>query len=523
MTYYQHPDPAEGVLRRDFTYTYLAARDLHEQVRANPAEVPQKTFSALEAILTNFMHDAQKNAHHLYREAARGLSCLLVRDADPQKAGRALAVLGSMLGEGTRKARLAVASVLGGLPTSVRGPRLENIYRGALPEVELSRLLESCRAQGGAVRREGRSLLFDAGNQVLVVKLARSGERGRGLSREALWMQELAGMDFGARFEIPRPVSPEGAPVFYLRGGPREPGLHERGLAMAYLAHPDYFAYPNDHRPGRLLPEERFVEVMERSALLFGELAGRGILHDSPIPLFHNRTTGHRRVDAGVYEWHRMGRLDRWLHSCRYPNFGCSGVRDFEHLHAYRGEGMDLYRAVGSTFLSLALVAGSYFRAKAPGLVGFAAPETPVDARHLFDPQLLERVLERIYAGFYRGFTGAREPSKTPFDLPRLAQRMVQEMGVDQYMYENLRIEDQENMDDARFTAFVTARGLSAERAAGLRRGEADVPLPTGPHLGRFNNLISLPEIIEFSAAAAARCLAGRYLRDHVPEMAAGF
>jgi hypothetical protein len=35
----------------------------------------------------------------------------------------------------------------------------------------------------------------------------------------------------------------------------------------------------------------------------------------------------------------------------------------------------------------------------------------------------------------------------------------------------------------------------------------------TGPHLGAFNNRISLPELTELVAAGAALCIAGRFWR----------
>jgi hypothetical protein len=36
----------------------------------------------------------------------------------------------------------------------------------------------------------------------------------------------------------------------------------------------------------------------------------------------------------------------------------------------------------------------------------------------------------------------------------------------------------------------------------------------TGPHLGGFNQPISLPELIAFAAACAARCVAGRFRQE---------
>ena len=69
-------------------------------------------------------------------------------------------------------------------------------------------------------------------------------------------------------------------------------------------------------------------------------------------------------------------------------------------------------------------------------------------------------------------------------------------------------------MTDEDFWAFLTSRGMDAAAARQARRGEADVALETGPHLGAFNNRTSLPEMNEAVAAAVAACLAARHARE---------
>ena len=64
------------------------------------------------------------------------------------------------------------------------------------------------------------------------------------------------------------------------------------------------------------------------------------------------------------------------------------------------------------------------------------------------------------------------------------------------------------------FADFLRTRGLDDATIAGLSRGEADVALTTGPHLGNFNDRTSLPELGEAVAAAVAGCLAARHDRD---------
>jgi hypothetical protein len=45
-----------------------------------------------------------------------------------------------------------------------------------------------------------------------------------------------------------------------------------------------------------------------------------------------------------------------------------------------------------------------------------------------------------------------------------------------------------------------------------LKRGQRDILISSGPHLGDFNRQISLPELVESAAAMAAVCIAGQYL-----------
>jgi hypothetical protein len=47
-------------------------------------------------------------------------------------------------------------------------------------------------------------------------------------------------------------------------------------------------------------------------------------------------------------------------------------------------------------------------------------------------------------------------------------------------------------------------------------QGQADLILQTGPHLGGFNQAISLPELIRSTGAAAADCVARRFRRQRL-------
>jgi hypothetical protein len=220
-----------------------------------------------------------------------------------------------------------------------------------------------------------------------------------------------------------------------------------------------------------------------------------------------------RRPDRGLYEWTRAGRLDRWLSSCRFPNIGKTGIRDFEHFISFSGSSRKLYQHIGSHVLSLVLVAGSYFRNLETGLVGLDSNGQPVDARHLFDAGLFAETVHSIFLNYYKGFTGTDFCGPLPFDLNAFVSRLIDEMGVDRYMEEILRVAEQIAMTDAAFYDFLADRGFSEEQIEKFEKGRADIPILTGPHLGGFNQTISVPELIEFTGATSALCVADRYFR----------
>jgi hypothetical protein len=362
---------------------------------------------------------------------------------------------------------------------------------------------------------------IDKENRLLVVKFACAGDSYRSIYREAVWMEHLSsgGYSFAVRFNIPVAVKIDGSYVFRLEnrpvGIPDRIDLHPEGYAICFIAHKDYFAYPNEHRPERRLTMEGFKEVMFRNAWLLGKLTFLGIVHSAPIQLFHNRVQRGRREDHGLYEWSRGGRLDRWLDSCCYPNFGITGVRDFEHLIGFNGLSRELYRYIGAQIFSLLLVAGSYFRNKDRGRFGLDGQGNPVDARDLFDKQFLMELVQEISLSYYHGFVGTEFAGKVPFDFGELTSRMIDEMGVDRHMEEVLRVVDQKQMSDKEFSKFLGERGYSEDEIKGFKKGVEDITIYTGPHLGGFNERISLPELIESAGTMAALCIAGRYWREN--------
>ncbi len=507
----------------DFSAAYMAVCDLYALVQRHPEVIRSKTISALEGVLKDLRFSSQTQSFFLCREAADALASIVVRGKGEPFADQAASALKSILGKATGNPKRACAEALGSLPVSISGPRtkeeaVEEVPRATWQEVLEQRHIRTCNAPAVI----GRSLVvsMDEGDSLLVLKLASGEDSVRFIRNEALWMEHLCsgGYHFPVRFNIPNAIKIHGSYVFRLENPPEKvygrvnpkPHLY----AMGFVAHKDYFSYPNDHRRERRLTGEEFGEVMSRNAWLLGKLTSLGIVHCAPIPLFHNRVQRDRRADQGLYEWQRGGRLDRWLDSCCFPNFGVTGIRDFEHLMAFRGGGRKLYYRMGTQILSLLLVIGSYFRHKDKTRVGLDGNGNPVDARDLFHRSRLEGLVRETFLNYYNGFVGKEFAGEPLVDCEALASRMIEEMGVDRHMEEVLRVVDQRQMTDQEFRAFLATRGYSEEQALVFTKGVKDIVIYSGPHLGGFNERISLPELVECVGAMSALCILGRYWEE---------
>lgn len=503
----------------DFIAKYHAVTDLRQLARKQPGVLDEITINSLEQLLQSRAFGKVRQAYVLFREAASVMTDMATAPGNNGMGPKALASLNRLLLTIDGSAHRGVAEALGSLPVSIRKPQPIDNRRPSPPSVSWTRLLESGGlALNGTPWFIGRSLVAATSEKhhLLVVKLAQKGDTAVGLAKEISWMERLEQsiFDIDCRFHIPAPLRFENQPVFRINripvSLPAAVNRHSDGLAIAFIAHRDYFVYPNQLGSNG----EAVREVLKRSALLLGRLAAGGVIHDAPIPLFHNRTQRLRREDQGRYQWYRSGRLDRWLDSCAFPNFGLSGLRDFEHLQPFDGDSRILYRHIGSHFLSLLLVAGSHFRCRDKTKAGFDPNGSPVDVRHLFDHQLLKTMIRDIFHGYFAGFTGKSPVAALPVDMDRLTGRMIEEMGVDRYMTELLRQADQKALTDGEFFGFLKERGYSDEQVKGLKRGEKDILISSGPHLGDFNRQISLPELITGVAAMSAVCIAGRFANE---------
>lgn len=517
-----HPEPDVSCIpSRSFSATYMALRTIYSRSSLEPESVGPELLQALERVLQDRTHVRQTCAQFMYTLAAESLAEIALRSPEENVAAGAHDILARFALHTLGDPCMAAARALGTLPARIPRPEPPGPTEGEPFAAPVHTVLHRAGISDPGVRRAGRSLIFDepGRSRPLVLKCSPRSEDAASLRREAAWMQELRRYShlFPARFELPEPLFERRGWVFRTPAEDLPAGGLGRGevCCLAFLAPRGYFAYPNE--PGRPAAAESFLEIMERSSLLFGWLASRGILHTAPIPLFHNRTQQTRRDDLGGYLWTRRGRLDRWLHSSWHPNFADSGLRDFEHLEPHTGSRTELFRAVGNQVLGLLLVAGSYFRSSCPEQAGLDPHGAPRDLRERFDRCLLAQAVDQIFTAYYRGFTGDSFPGPLPSGLDTLVDRMIEEMGVDRYMAETLRIEDQEAMDDEGFRSFLLQRGVEPEAVSGLPRGVREITLMTGPHLGGFNQAISLPEILDFSAGAAGAAVSSLYLQQKLP------
>lgn len=508
----------------DFTAAFLKVQELRRHVDEAPDAIDHGTVRLLQRLLTHEPYQAQRQAYFFSRETALVLRDVLEKCPRLDVTEHARRALERLAVETQGACQRASCEALGALPLPMAPPSLPpdpDPIRVPMVSLDHFGFRQRTGAAFASWNRCGRSLwVREPGtDRLLTIKTAGDPQGARALFREIQWMHILsqnADLLDGDRSSIPRPLSPHGPCLFRLKTTEEAAHVFEAEgalWAIAFSAPPDYFVYPNQPVNGRMPSKAAFLAALRRSARVLGRLASHGIVHTAPIPLFHNRVQRHRREDGGLYRWPRGGRLDRWLESCDFPNFGQSGLRDLEHLEPAGTRGMPLHEQIGMHFLSFLLVAGSYFRNRDRRLRGRREDGSVVDVRDWFDEAFLVKVIEAVFTAYYEAFTGWAAPTDVPWDVVQLARRMIDEMGVDRHMEEILRVADQENMSDEEFWTFLEERGKPSEQAGRLPRGKEDIVLLTGPHLGAFNDRISLPEIIHFVGAAAALCISGRYFR----------
>jgi hypothetical protein len=512
---------------RDFGAIYTAVAGLQFTLKQMPPDDLKTTVGVLSRILAKQPHKQRRQSYFLHRKAADTLLDILTDTGQPAIAAAARQALFECLSRSDSTALRAAAEALGSLPVklpALTAPVFDKDF-SAITVSWPAFLDQIGEKPGNRFFWKGRNLVLPLPQtgRMLTIKTAVRPDDQPLLHAEGAWMDHLSNTwprlcDRPDIFTIPQPVRIKGRYVFRLDGLPvtpvPDPGKSASRYATGFISHPDYFCYPNEYEPSRPLSNREIVAMLNNGAFILGKLASTGIIHTAPIPLFHNRVQRHRREDGGIYQWSRGGRLDRWLDSCRFPNIGKTGLRDFEHFIGFNDHSRKLYEYIGTHLFSLVLIAGSCFRNRDPSRVGLRPDGSPVDARDLFDPVLLKTAIDYIFYAYYQGFTGNRYSGKPPLDLDRLTGRLIEEMGVDRHMEEILRVAEQQVMTDREFFAFLSDRGFKTEEITGIKKGAADITILTGPHLGAFNSRISLPELTEFSAVTAAVCIADLFFQN---------
>jgi len=499
-----------------------------------PALMDISIVDAIKQVLERKAYIDKKQCFFLYKKAAEVLTQVILRNSDWQLRYLALTVLQDVIIDDDGLLQKGAAEALGVLPLEIKGPSVDLIPDSELAHVTWRQVRALAGvASGTALKRIGRSFtaLTEDADRICVIKCARATENAAALYAEMFWMrhigalEEQIGTDFHPPMPVHIPVPLKAQNIFYLADPPPEiqsaSDLHPKRMAICFIAHRCYFNYPNEAYGTRTLSRTALNDVLAHNAFILGRLTSMGIVHLAPIPLFHNRVQAGRRNDNGIYQWLRAGRLDRWLESCRYPNIGVTGVRDFEHFCAVDDHPRQLYLHIGTHIMSLLLVSGSSFRYRDETRVRSDENGRPADARDLFEPKFFKTLIESVFMNYYQGFAQRPYQGPPPRDLDTLTQALIDAMGVDRCMEEILRVHDQERMTDAEFYQFLNDRGASDDVIRTARRAAADIALPTGPHLGDFNGRISPPELIKFVASAASLCVAGKffrargYLRNH--------
>jgi hypothetical protein len=158
---------------------------------------------------------------------------------------------------------------------------------------------------------------------------------------------------------------------------------------------------------------------------------------------------------------------------------------------------------------------GSFFRNKAPEKKGFDRDGKPLDLRTLFDKALFIEMFTEVVQHYYHGVTGLLLKNLPKFLNESLIDSLIENMGIDHHMEEILRIQDQINMSDNDFERFLLARGYERSFVKTIHKDEKDIILNTGPHLGGFNQSISVPELIEFLFCLSSLCVSDRFIMEN--------
>ncbi len=495
---------------RSFASHFMTLQNVKELIREHPEKIDVHLIGLIEKILKYKKHDKQKLASILYREAAHLLKEISVITTDITLKDLSLSILKDFSKNILNTSSYPASFALGTLPIKIDGPEIiENNIPDNVYKISQDDIFKKVGFKQGKKIILGRStlFLFNDSNKVLVFKFAKNKNDVKNLLKEIKWILYLKQNAWDKLFSVPDVIHVKGNFVFSFN--------NNSSPFICFLVPKQYFVYPNGLGLKSKVSYQEFLAILEKNAKILGMLMDKGIIHTAVIPLFHNRTQRNRRSDSGVYLWDRGGRLDRWLESSLYPNIGASGIRDFEHIESFSGDNRTLFfRQMGNQILSFILIIGSYFRMQDPSRVGITKDGSITDARDLFSKPLFKKAVDIVIKNYFEGFNGYKI-NTIPFQqMDYLVERLIEEMGMDKYMEEIIRVEDQKAMNRKEFEKVLLQYGYTKNQIKEIKKGEKDITIYSGPHLGEFNGRISVPELIEFVAATTALVISSKYLNQ---------
>jgi len=497
-----------------FSGSFMAVKHLRYHIDDDPDSTTTDTIDALLGLIRSLRFDHKKQVFFLLEEAADALITLSL-SADTATCTTIISGLQQILSRACGPRVRAVGNALGRLPVRLASAPVNIPAPGQPCPVSLAFLVKAFGVPAsGPWVWQGRSLILPLETGGLgVLKFASSRQNLGELIREH-YFQGLLARRYTVdpkTWQIPRPVTVDGSSALYQVSDPlpsgAPPGLY-RGTCIAYTAPRTYFEYPNQRVSFNAW--DRIHQIFFNTAHTLGQLTATGLFHTALIPLFHNRVQQHRRRDRGRYLWEHGGRLDQWLDSCEYPNFSLSGLRDFEHLEP-AASSKALRHYIGEHILSFILVAGSCFRSQDPDRRGWDSNGRPADTRDLFDAKGFAALIEGVCTHYFSAFSDFALPLVFKNHIPALVADLIQAMGLDRDMHERLRIQDQERMGQIPYEIFLKQRGLTPAPP----RGEADILLTTGPHLGGFNRTISVPGLVDFLYHFSSLCISYCFAKEN--------
>ncbi len=508
-------DPSQG-----FDQLYTQVKSLYSRIKKSPDTITHQTVDALIFVVQSNQHLSQRQHYFLYKEAADILVFIVVH-SKKKWTEPIIHSLEKLVASTKGRRQRAVSESLGSLPLSISGPDICLKEQVAVMELSFKDLLHHLgNPDPGLMTWHGRTLRFQmADNTIGCIKFASSADNIKLLDLEVQWLLYLnESVDFKKEsFHIPSPFFMADHCLFKLND---LPGSLEQGNdlckvypAIIFITVQEYYRYPNEGFKGELTLES-VSEIYTRNARLMGLFISKGIIHTAIIPLFHNRAQQRRREDHGVYLWEHGGRLDQWLKSCQYPNFAASGLRDFEHLISIKNS-RGLRHYLGEHVLGFFLLLGSTFRNLEPHCGGWDESGDPYDLTHLFDADYFYQTIQQILMNYFNAITDKSFECHKKMLKMDLISKLIMAMGKDTHMEETLRVEDQKNMNHELFYEFLLTRGYDKTKLKSLIKDKTDIILKSGPHLGGFNQVISVPEIIELLFTFSSICVAERYLSEN--------